>query len=188
MQKAEEQEVRAAAGFQDECKEMDGRKEVSLNLQVLSCVRSQWIEGQGLKGPRSCILSLVFFWRKTEKKKKSCKEWINSVPSHQQFTAFKCFKNSFARKNCFYLHEFTVRDCLCIKAELTSHTHEFSGCCFGQLEIQAFASLFNRPLLRHTTHSIECSKLATRTYNSDSQHHTCAKEAMGKWTKRKCHR
>lgn len=97
---------------------------------------------------------ILSFLLKENWKKKSCKEWINSVPSHQQFTAFKCFKNSFARKNCFYLHEFTVRDCPCIKAELTSHTHEFTGCCFGQLEIQAFASLFNRPLLRHTTHSI----------------------------------
>lgn len=187
MQKAEEQEVRAAAGFQDECKEMDGRKEVSLNLQVLSCVRSQWIEGQGLKGPRSCILSLVFFWRKTGKKKKTCKEWINSVPSHQQFTAFKCFKNTFARKNCFYLHEFTVRDCPCIKAELTSHTHEFIGCCFGQLEIQAFASLFNRLLLRHTMH---CNRVLKAGHQNlqQWQHHTCAKEAMGKWTERKCHR
>lgn len=131
---------------------------------------------------------ILSFLLKENWKKKTRKEWINSVPSHQQFTAFKCFKNSFARKNCFYLHEFTVRDCPCIKAELTSHTHEFTGCCFGQLEIQAFASLFNRPLLRHTTHSIECSKLATRTYNSDSQHHTCAKEVMGKWMERKCHR
>lgn len=44
-QKAEEQEVRAAIGFQDEWKEMDGwmegRKKVSLNLRVLSCVISQ---------------------------------------------------------------------------------------------------------------------------------------------------
>lgn len=132
---------------------MDGRTEESLLKSASSIMRYKSMNRRARpERTKKLDLILSFFLEGKLKKKKSCKDWINSVPSHQQFTAFKCFKNTFARKNCFYLPEFTARDCACIKAKLTSHTHEFSGCCLGMLETQALASLFNGPLLRHTKH------------------------------------